>query len=122
MTKEEMMEMLSKSGIHVAGDLVLEKHVENEIGNVEPGGVGIQINNYEKKPNSLISHFFSVSLFLLILTIKVAFCVHLLEHSFSLIIYLLLDVSEEGHLSIHCFVSDSKYLGHLDKQILSLSS
>ena len=52
MTKEEMMEMLGKSGIHVAGDLVLEKHVENEIGNVENGGVGIQINNYEKKPTS----------------------------------------------------------------------
>ena len=52
MTKEEMLEMLSKSGIHVAGDLVLEKHVENEIGNVEAGGVGIQINNYEKKPTS----------------------------------------------------------------------
>lgn len=52
MTKEEMMEMLSKSGIHVAGDLVLEKHVENEIGNVESGGVGIQNIYYEKKPTS----------------------------------------------------------------------
>ena len=52
MTKEEMMEMLSKSGIHVAGDLVLEKHVENEIGNVEAGGIGIQIINSEKKPTS----------------------------------------------------------------------
>ena len=47
-----MMEMLSKSGIHVAGDLVLEKHVENEIGNVEAGGIGIQIINSEKKPTS----------------------------------------------------------------------
>ena len=46
------MEMLSKSGIHVAGDLVLEKHVENEIGNVENGGVGIQNIYYEKKPTS----------------------------------------------------------------------
>lgn len=52
MTKEEMMEMLSKSGIHVAGDLVLEKHVENEIGNVEAGGIGIQIINSEKKLSS----------------------------------------------------------------------
>ena len=51
MTKEEMMEMLSKSGIHVAGDLVLEKHVENEIGNVEAGGIGIQIINSERKPS-----------------------------------------------------------------------
>lgn len=47
-----MMEMLGKSGIHVAGDLVLEKHVENEIGNVEAGGIGIQIINSEKKPTS----------------------------------------------------------------------
>ena len=47
-----MMEMLSKSGIHVAGDLVLEKHVENEIGNVEAGGIGIQIINSEKKLSS----------------------------------------------------------------------
>lgn len=46
------MEMLSKSGIHVAGDLVLEKHVENEIGNVEAGGIGIQIINSEKKLSS----------------------------------------------------------------------
>ena len=46
-----MLEMLSKSGIHVAGDLVLEKHVENEIGNVEAGGIGIQIINSEKKPS-----------------------------------------------------------------------
>ena len=52
MTQEEMLEMLGKSGIHVAGDLVLEKHVENEIGNVENGGIGIQIINSEKKSTS----------------------------------------------------------------------
>lgn len=52
MTKEEMIEMLGKSGIQVAGDLVLEKHVENEIGNVENGGIGIQIINSEKKSTS----------------------------------------------------------------------
>lgn len=48
MTPEElqaMLEALSKSGIKVAGDLVLEKHVKHEVANVEPGGIGIQINN-----------------------------------------------------------------------------
>lgn len=48
MNQEELqkaLEVLGKSGITVNGDLVLEKHVENEIGNVEAGGIGIQINN-----------------------------------------------------------------------------
>ena len=48
MKKEDLMaalEAISKSGIKVAGDLVLEKHVEHEVANVEPGGIGIQINN-----------------------------------------------------------------------------
>ncbi len=50
MTPEEtqkMLETISKSGINVKGDLVLEKHVEHEVNNVEPGGIGIQINNGE---------------------------------------------------------------------------
>ena len=38
------LEAIGKSGIKVAGDLVLEKHVEHEVANVEPGGIGIQIN------------------------------------------------------------------------------
>ncbi len=42
-----MLESISKSGINVKGDLVLEKHVEHEVNNVEPGGIGIQINNGE---------------------------------------------------------------------------
>ena len=37
------LEAISKSGIKVAGDLVLEKHVEHEVANVEAGGIGIQI-------------------------------------------------------------------------------
>ena len=52
MTQEDLqsaLEALGKSGITVNGDLVLEKHVENEIGNVEPGGIGIQINNGDKE-------------------------------------------------------------------------
>lgn len=40
---KELLEKILKSGITVQGDLVMEKHVENEIGNVEAGGIGIQI-------------------------------------------------------------------------------
>ena len=36
--------MLSKGGINIAGDFVLEKKVEYEVANVENGGIGIQIN------------------------------------------------------------------------------
>lgn len=43
--------MFGKSNIIVAGDLVNNKHVEYEIGNVESGGIGIQIINSEKKPS-----------------------------------------------------------------------
>jgi len=56
MTQEEMqkaLEAIGKSGITVQGDLVLEKKVEYEIGNVESGGIGIQIsngNNGNKRP------------------------------------------------------------------------
>ena len=52
MTKEEKQEFLNKGGTFIAGDYVNDKHVDYQVGNVEPGGVGIQINNYEKKPTS----------------------------------------------------------------------
>lgn len=42
---QKALEALAKSGITVAGDLVLEKKVEYEVANVENGGIGIQINN-----------------------------------------------------------------------------
>ena len=48
MNQEEIkkaLEALGKGGITVAGDLVLEKHVEHEVNNVEAGGIGIQIVN-----------------------------------------------------------------------------
>ena len=35
---QKALEALGKSGITVAGDLVLEKHVEHEVNNVEAGG------------------------------------------------------------------------------------
>ncbi len=44
---EKALEMIRKSGVTVAGDLVLEKHVDKEIGNVENGGIGIMINGKE---------------------------------------------------------------------------
>lgn len=55
MTPEEiqkMLEAIGKSGINVKGDLVLEKNVEHEVNNVEPGGIGIQINNKERVKKS----------------------------------------------------------------------
>lgn len=48
MTKEERMaalEAIAKSGIRVAGDLVLEKNVEYEVNNMGASGNGIQIIN-----------------------------------------------------------------------------
>jgi len=48
MKKEDLqaaLEAISKNGIQVAGDLVLEKNVEYEVANVEEGGIGIQIVN-----------------------------------------------------------------------------
>lgn len=44
------MEKILKGGIIVQGDFVMEKHVENEIGNVEAGGIGIQINHGVPQP------------------------------------------------------------------------
>lgn len=41
---QKALEAIAKNGITVAGDMVLEKHVEYEVGNVEQGGIGIQIN------------------------------------------------------------------------------
>ena len=42
---EKIMKALKEGGTTiVAGDLVMEKHVEHEIGMVEAGGIGIQVN------------------------------------------------------------------------------
>lgn len=50
---KELLEKILKGGITVQGDFVMEKQVENEIGNVEAGGIGIQINHgvTQPKPN-----------------------------------------------------------------------
>lgn len=42
---QKALEALGRSGITVAGDMVIEKNVEYEVNNVEAGGIGIQINN-----------------------------------------------------------------------------
>ena len=47
---QKALEAVAKSGITVNGDFVLEKHVEYEIGNVENGGIGIQVNNGKDEP------------------------------------------------------------------------
>lgn len=55
MTREELqnaLEAIGKGGIQVAGDLVVEKHVEYEVNNVEDGGIGIQIINGKEEPQS----------------------------------------------------------------------
>ena len=53
MNQEELqktLEAIGKGGIQVAGDFVVEKHVEYEVNNVENGGIGIQINNEKCSP------------------------------------------------------------------------
>lgn len=42
---QKALEAIGKSGINVAGDLVIEKKVKYEVNNVENGGIGIQIVN-----------------------------------------------------------------------------
>jgi hypothetical protein len=52
MDKQELqktLEAIGKGGINVAGDLVIEKHVDYEVNNVEAGGIGIQINSGREK-------------------------------------------------------------------------
>lgn len=54
MTHEELQkafETIGKGGIHVAGDFVVNKHVDYEVNNVENGGIGIQIVNGKAEPN-----------------------------------------------------------------------
>ena len=44
--KQKWIEAISKGGINVFGDLVMEKQVDCEFGTIEPGGIGIQNNYY----------------------------------------------------------------------------
>ncbi len=47
---QKALEAFGKGGITVNGDFVVEKHVEHEVGNVEAGGIGIQIINGNDVP------------------------------------------------------------------------
>lgn len=49
MDKNQLKQILSGTTINVQGDFVMEKHVEHEVGNVEAGGIGIQIVNSAEK-------------------------------------------------------------------------
>lgn len=46
---EDLAKLLTGCNINVKGDLVMEKHVEHEVANVEAGGIGIQVIG-DKKP------------------------------------------------------------------------
>lgn len=53
MTIEEKAELLKAMGVNLGKtEIVLEKHVEYEIGNVEQGGIGVQVNNTLPTPPS----------------------------------------------------------------------
>lgn len=43
---QKALNLIKQAGVNVAGDLVLKKDVQYEVGNVEDGGIGIQINQY----------------------------------------------------------------------------
>lgn len=49
-----VLEAIAKGGTAVAGDLVIEKHVDYEVNNVEAGGIGIQVINGEVHETSEI--------------------------------------------------------------------
>lgn len=42
---DQLKRLVSSGAVFVLGDMVLEKHVEHEIGHVEAGGIGVQVNN-----------------------------------------------------------------------------
>lgn len=45
---QKALDLIRNTGIQVAGDLVMKKEVQYEVNNVEDGGIGIQINHYDK--------------------------------------------------------------------------
>lgn len=49
---EDLAKLLTGCNINVKGDLVMEKHVEHEVANVEAGGIGIQIVGNKKPKDS----------------------------------------------------------------------
>ena len=49
--KQKWIEAISRGGINVFGNFVMEEHAECQFGNIEPGGIGIQ-NNYYGSQNA----------------------------------------------------------------------
>lgn len=47
MDKEDIIRMLSNSHVEVKGDFVIEKKVQYEVNQVDPGGIGILIGDKE---------------------------------------------------------------------------
>ncbi len=53
---QKVLEAIGKGNFNINGDLVLSKKVDYEIGNVESGGIGIQINNGTTAGNNHVVH------------------------------------------------------------------
>lgn len=56
MTTEEKAALLKAMGVDFGKtEIVIEKNVEYEIGNVEPGGIGVQVNYGGKHPTPILA-------------------------------------------------------------------
>ena len=56
MDKEDIIRMLSNSHVEVKGDFVIEKKVQYEVNQVDPGGIGILIGDKEMAERLLAKH------------------------------------------------------------------
>ncbi|MDY5637414.1 MAG: hypothetical protein SPF72_02405 [Parabacteroides sp.] len=56
MDKEDIIRMLSNSHVEVKGDFVIEKKVQYEVNQVDPGGIGILIGDKEMAERLLANH------------------------------------------------------------------
>lgn len=56
MDAKEILKMMAESGgIRVAGDFVMEKHVQYEVANVENGGIGIMVGGEGQQPKTTLT-------------------------------------------------------------------
>lgn len=56
MDAKEILKMMAESGgIRVAGDFVMEKHVQYEVANVENGGIGIMVAGEGQQPKPVLT-------------------------------------------------------------------
>ena len=56
MNTEDIMKLLSNSHVEVKGDFVIEKKVQYEVNQVDPGGIGILIGDKEMAERLLANH------------------------------------------------------------------